>query len=406
MKSKEEYHELISKIPEAHLREYAEQLALQNEWLQRQVFGHVVFDPCDYPRQQCEDGPKTQNEESRLMENGNEYLSADLTVQAEKDTGKQNVSVETLPRTKVELSLPHEKLDGLSQIASIPSEIVVRRKMLSYCTQYQIFYAATDESGNAAAGPAPAYYPAPDGGDLKYDVTLVAWIVQNQMLGLSFDVIAGLLENDGLTHCSSELVKGLFSAAIEDLRPLCALSLSRAVPCWDNMKMRILAAERAGDWRAQPFHRMIHALSTLEDTILKRARNENECFEMRAFTRKSQCAHIVQDFFSQCRDAAAANLPPRSLLRQAVAFALEHEQILCTFLHDPMVNFYRGKMEVSGVAASLSADRVISILQSECNAGKKDFGKWLEDTLVILRRTGHDVPIDEKRLEKLLPQVF
>ena len=28
------------------------------------------------------------------------------------------------------------------------------------------------------------------------------------------------------------------------------------------------------------------------------------------------------------------------------------------------------------------------------------------NTLVILRRTGHDVPIDEKRLGKLLPQVF
>lgn len=289
-----------------------------------------------------------------------------------------------LPSDEVKLELPSAETKGMSVLAYESSEAVAVRPAVVSRTIRRAMYAADDGSGMSKAAPAPALFPDPSGGDRMFDASFVAFVTDLHTAGMTFRSISARLKTDSGLVISESALRELVLSAAEMIAPVCTAMVARTLPDWSNLRRMFEAAKAGGDWLADEFLRMIHALDELETHARIRAERSggapDDLYRERRAVR-AESARIAARFFGRCREALPAQ-NPQSPLAEALRYAAEHENVLSAFLYDPELELSRANPETPA-AGPLA---VLTVCADECLARGVSFRAWLERTLVRLKQ--------------------
>lgn len=284
------------------------------------------------------------------------------------------------PSDEVKLELPPGRSGGMAVVAYENAEAIAARPAVVLRTIRRAMYAANDGSGMSAAAPEPALFPDPSGGPQKFDASFVAHVADFHLAGMTFRTISERLKLESGLVVPEPALRGLVSAAAETIAPVCAAMIVRTLPDWTNLRRMFEEAKAGGDWLADEFLKKIHALYELEEHARIRAErlggSPEDLYRARRAVR-TESARVAAGFFERCREALPVQ-NPRSILAEALAFALEHESGLSGFLHDPRLELSRANPETP-VADPLAA---LAVCADECRVRGVSFRAWLENVLV------------------------
>lgn len=289
-----------------------------------------------------------------------------------------------LPSDELKLELPSAEAEGMSVLAYESSEAIAARPAVVNRTIRRAMYVANDGSGMSRPAPAPALFPDPSGGGRMFDASFVAFVTDMCAAGMSFHAIAARLKTDSGLVFSEASLRELVLAAAGMLAPVCSAMVARHLPDWSNLRRLFEDAKAGGDWLADDFLRMIHALEELEEHARLRAERlggspDCLCRERRAV--RAESARVAARFFEHCRETLPAQ-NPQSPLAGALRYAAGHEGILSAFLHDPGLELTRANPETP-VAGPFAA---LAVCADECLGHGVSFRSWLEGTLVKLKQ--------------------
>ncbi|MBP5585996.1 MAG: transposase [Lentisphaeria bacterium] len=294
------------------------------------------------------------------------------------------------PSDELILELPPAESGAMAVVAFESAEAIAARPAVVLRTVRRAMYAANDGSGMSAAAPRPALFPDPSGGGRMFDASFVAYAADLRLAGMTFRTISDRLKTESGLVVPEPALRGLVLAAAETIGPVCSAMVARTLPDWMNLRRMFGEAKAGGDWLADEFLQRIHALGELEDHARIRAERlggspEDLYRERRAV--RTESARIAAKIFERCRETLPAQ-DPRSILSEALSFALEHETSLSEFLHDPRLELFRANPETP-VADPFAA---LAICADECRSRSVSFRVWLEKTLVRLNRPNPPPP--------------
>ena len=289
-----------------------------------------------------------------------------------------------LPSDEVKLELPSAETKGMSVLAYESAEAIAARSAVVSRTIRRAIYVANDGSGMSRAAPVPALFPDPSGGGRMFDASFAAFVTDLHAAGMDFRSIAFRLKTDSGLVISEAALRGLVLAAAETLAPVSTALVVSSLPGWANLRRMFENAKVGGDWLADEFLRMIHALVELEEHARIRADrlggSPDDLYRERRAVR-AESARIAAGFFARCRDTLPS-LNPRSPLAGALRYAAEHENVLSAFLYDPELELIRANPETP-VADPFAA---LAVCAEECISHGMSFRTWLENTLVKLKQ--------------------
>ena len=358
-------------------------LKKQMEWLSRQLGGCGTPEPAGNREEEKlffrDDGDDARTDNRRGNRAGTLHESA-----APYHVSAPASLPPDFPSDDVTLELPPSKRSGMSVAGYESMEAVAARPAFVRRTIRRSMYVANDDSGMAGAAPAPALFPDPSGGPLKFDASFVACVTNYLLAGMAFRAISRLLEMESGLVVSETALRGLVLAAAETVAPVYAAMTVQTIPDWTNLRRMFEEAKTGGDWIADGFLQKIHALRELEVHARIRADRlggapEDLYRERRAA--RTESARIAASFFDQCREALPVQ-NPQSPLAAAIRCALEHECTLSEFLHDPA-------LELSRTISETPADEpfaVLAVCADECRMHGVPFRAWLENTIVRLKQ--------------------
>ena len=352
------------------------------DFLSRQVYGRVMPGLYSFPSEAdssppCDAGPR--------LNGVPEKTAGAFRESAASYHVSEPVSVpQDFPSDEVKLELPSAESGTMAVVAFESSEAIAARPAVVRRTIRRAMYAANDGSGMSAAAPEPALFPDPSGGPLQFDASFVAYVADFHLAGMTFRTISERLKTESGLIVPESVLRGLVLAAAETIAPVCADMVARMLPDWSNLRRMFEEAKAGGDWLADEFLRRIHALAELENHALIRAERfggspEDLYRERRAV--RIESAKVVAGFFERCRETIPVQ-NPRSLLAEALAFALEHEGSLSEFLHDPGLELSRANPETP-VADPFA---MLAICADECRLRGVSFLAWLENALARLKQ--------------------
>ena len=223
-----------------------------------------------------------------------------------------------------------------------------------------------------------------------FDASFAAYVTDYHLAGMTFRTISERLKLESGLVISEATLRGLVLVAAEMVAPVCTAMVVRTIPDWMNLRRMFEEAKAGGDWLADEFLQRIHVLGELEGHARIRAERlggapEDLYRERRAV--RTESARIAARIFERCRETLSSQ-NPRSILAEALAFALEHESLLSAFLHDPRLELSRANPETP-VADPFA---VLAVCADECRTRGVSFRVWLESALVKLKQPNPPPP--------------
>ncbi len=356
--------------------------------LSRQVYGRVMPGLYAFP-----DGPEDgfPDGSGTSPEAGPETVSrAFRESSAPYHVSEPGFVPRDLPADEVKLELPSAETEGMSVLTYETSEAIAARPAVVVRTIRRAMYVSNDGSGMSGAAPAPALFPDPSGGSRLFDASFAAFVVDLHTAGMPFHLISKCLKTESGLAVSGAVLSGLALAAAETLAPVCSAMVVRTLPDWTNLRRMFEDAKSGGDWLADEFLQMIHALGELEEHARIRAERSggspDDLFRERRVVR-TESVRIAMRFFERCREVLPAQ-NPRSPLAAALRHAVEHESVLSSFLHDPAAEMIRANPDTP-VADPFAA---LAVCADECRSRGLSFRSWLEKTLVSLKQSNPPPP--------------
>lgn len=380
-----------------------DELKYQVEWLSRQLFGRVMpklltlpdFEPDDdtkeHPAEDINEHPadgdapgiKSRPRNAALRENAAPYrVSAPASAPSD------------LPSVDVTLELPAKESRGMFVAGFEHSEAIAIRPAVIKRNIRRSMYISNDDSGQAAAAPAPALFPDPSGGQLMFDASFVAHVADLRLAGASFQAVSMRLSRESGLVISGDALRELALSAAELARPVCTALFVRTLPDWMNLRRMFEHAKAGGDWFADEFLKKIHALFELENHARLRAERlggapEDLYRERRAVRAGSGAVRIAAAFFDRCRDLLPV-LDAASPLAETLRYALEHESFLSGFLYDPRLELSRANPETPVADPFI----LLAVCADECRMRGVPFRTWFEHILIALKQPGPPPPPD------------
>ena len=295
-----------------------------------------------------------------------------------------------LPSDEVKLELSSAEAGGMSVLSYESSEAIAARPAVVSRTIRRAMYVSNDGSGMSGIAPAPALFPDPSGGPRMFDASFVAFVTDLHMAGMPFRLISGCLKTGSGLVISEAALRRLVLTAAETLATVCADMVVRRLPNWTNLRRMFEDARTGGDWLADEFLQKIHALSELEEYARNRGNRSggspDDLYRERRAVR-TESARIATKFFERCGEVLPAQ-NPQSPLAGALRYAMEHESILSSFLHDPAMEMICANPETP-VADPFA---VLAVCVDECRMRGISFRSWLENALVRLKQSDPPSP--------------
>ena len=355
--------------------------------LSRQVYGRVMPGLYVVPSEREEVPPDDHLRKNNVPETtaGTLHESA-----ASYHLSEPVIVPSDLPSDEMKLELPRSKSAGMSVIAYETAEAIAVRSPVVRRTIHRAMYVSDDGSGMASAAPVPVLFPDPSGGGQMFDASFVAYVTDYHVADMTFRTISERLKLESGLVISEVALRDLVLAAAETIAPVCAALVVRTFPDWRNLRRMFEDAKAGGDWLADEFLQMSHALYELEDHARIRAERlggaPEDLYRERR-TVRLESARIAARFFERCREMLPAQIP-LSPLGEARRHAVDHEKTLSGFLYDPRLELSRVNPETP-VADPFA---MLAICADECRSRGVSFRVWLEDALVNLKQPNPPPP--------------
>lgn len=398
------FHEPMSPDSDSQLEHLCKTLQCENaalkkqvEWLSRQLFGRVLPKLLTFPDFEEENGSEEASTDDVGEPHADDALPDKTDIRKDgsskfrEHAASYRVSVPAsappdLPMEDVTLELPLKECRGMFIAGFERSEAIAMRSAVVSRNIRRSLYLSNDDSGLAAAAPAPALFPDPSGGPLLFDASFVACVADLRIAGISFQTISERLNRENGLVISDEALRCLVLSAAELTAPVCTALFVRTLPDWMNLRRMFEEAKAGGDWFADEFLKKIHALAELEEHASHRAARlggapEDLYRERRTVRAGSGSIRIVTSFFERCRELLCV-LDAASPLAETLRYALEHESFLSGFLYDPRLEMSRANPETP-LANPLA---LLAVCADECRTRGVSFRAWFEHALIMLKQ--------------------